>query len=309
MCTLHSVHVILLADLLEVSTGSRALSGRFYFCHVSLFEYCPADGAAEEWHAADVGILWPDRDSAHPQQPPARCRHLLVQVCLQNSLGQEVLLACLCANECRWYMPSQPWVGVSVFMGRMEQVALASCRCVGVCTVAPARCCTVHLYPRLYGIWHVKPVKGQRTVTQYEPRLRCRECNCGCCSECLAKSGLAIMNGAALRNEVPHALIGITSPMKFMERGCDCTPWVPRSSGENPSGLHKDYLQSHESVCEPARVSVSRSTKAFFGFDCTPWASTLSGQNCLVCTKRFISPNAREVLPASEQDCQTQGAG
>lgn len=124
--------------------------------------------------------------------------------------------------------------------GSNEQVALASCRCVGVGTVAPARCCTVHLYPPLYGIWHVKPVKGQRTVTQYEPRLRCRECNCGCCSECLAKSGLAIMNGAALRNEVPHALIGITSPMKFMERGCDCTPWVPRSSGENPSGLHKD---------------------------------------------------------------------
>jgi len=80
---------------LEVSTGSRALSGRFHSCHVSLFEHCSADGAAEERHAADVGVLWPDRHSAHPQQPPARCRHLLVQVCLQKSLGQEVLLACL----------------------------------------------------------------------------------------------------------------------------------------------------------------------------------------------------------------------
>ncbi|CAL5230053.1 g13502 [Coccomyxa viridis] len=80
-----------------------------------------------------------------------------------------------------------------------------------------------------------------------------RECGCMCCSECLAKSGMAVsqgngevpteLHGAAIEDgrstAAPHVpfLRDIMAPMSYLEGGCvEATPWTPSIISRSPLG-------------------------------------------------------------------------
>lgn len=61
-----------------------------------------------------------------------------------------------------------------------------------------------------------------------------------CCSECLARSGMATRQGKDEEDRstaVPRALRDIVAPMKLVESGCrDAVLWMPVLSSLSPTG-------------------------------------------------------------------------